>query len=93
MSSFTKKGLRESKRKVDKKVKLRIKDINKILNEVENVARLINENVKEPFDVSELSDIASEFTDMPIEGFEELLLLSKLSELGKINKEVNNEDK
>lgn len=87
MSSFLKQGLKKSQHKKKKEVKKRVKAMYNIMNELDDVARDIALNEEETITEDNLVDIASNYTDREIEGFEKLILLSKLEGLGKINKE------
>ena len=87
MSSFAKQQLRKSKQDERKEVKKRIKAINVIVNELDEVAQKILINEEETITEDNIAEIASKYTAIKIEGFEKLILLSKLEQLGKVKKE------
>ena len=87
MSSFAKQQLRKSKKDERKEVKKRINAISRIMAELDAVAEKIVLNETEVITENNISEIASKYSDIKVEGFEQLLLLSKLEQLGKVNKE------
>lgn len=87
MSNFIKAGLRKQKIKDKKEVKNRIKAINGIVEELNEVAQSIILKDDEVITEDNIAEIASKYTDRKIEGFEKLILLSKLESIGKVNKE------
>lgn len=87
MSSFAKQQLRKSKKDERKEVKKRINAISRIMAELDAVAEKIVLNETEVITENNISEIASKYSDIKVEGFEKLLLLSKLEQLGKVKKE------
>lgn len=87
MSSFLKQGLRKQQQKQKKQVLKRIDAIYGIINELDYIAEEINKNETDIITEENIAEIASSYSDLKIEGFEKLMLLSKLEELGKVNKE------
>lgn len=87
MSSFLKQGLRQQKQKDKKEVKKRIRAIQQIMKELDEVAQNIIIKEDEVITENNIAEIASRYTDRKIEGYEKMILLSKLESIGKVNKE------
>jgi hypothetical protein len=87
MSNFIKQGLRQQKIKDKKEVKKRIKAIHSIMEELDEVAQAIILKDDEVITEDNIVEIASKYTDRPIEGYEKMILLSKLESIGKVKKE------
>lgn len=87
MSSFLNKGIREQKQKQKKEVINRIKSMYGILSELDVVAEEINKNETSEITEDNLEEIAAKYSDINIGGYEKLILLSKLEELGKVKRE------
>ena len=87
MSSFLKQGLRQQKQKDKKEVRKRIKAIYQIMEELDEVAQNIILKEGEVIDENNIEEIASRYTDRKIEGYEKMILLSKLESIGKVNKD------
>lgn len=87
MSSFLKQGLRQQKQKNKREVRKRIKAIYQIMEELDEVAQNIILKEGEVIDENNIEEIASKYTDRKIEGYEKMILLSKLESIGKVDKE------
>lgn len=83
MSSFTKKGKRESVNKLNKK---RIKEIMSMLEELDNVAvQLIKYSIDNDTQLNkdDIGELAQNYTEMPIGALEISLLWSKINDFEK----------
>lgn len=83
MSSFTKKGKRESVNKLNKK---RIKEIMSMLEELDNVAvQLIKYSIDNDTQLNkdDIGELAQNYTEMPIGALEVSLLWSKINDFEK----------
>lgn len=87
MSNFVKQQLRKSKQKERSELKKRYKAVHKIMEELDKLAITIGVKENGKIDDNNIEEIASKYSDIKIEGFEKLILLSKLEHMGKINKE------
>lgn len=88
MSNMLRKGKRIQAAKDNKEVKHRMKDIYRILSDLDDVAKEIIKNEPDTvIDENNIKEIASKYTDRTIEGLETMILLSKLHEAGKVQKE------
>jgi len=80
MSNYFRIGKRESIKKQKKDVKKRLKRIYQIMDELDTIAAKIFQSGKECTE-DNIIEVASEFTDLRIEGMETMMLMGKLQNL------------
>jgi hypothetical protein len=90
MSNMLRKGKRIAARKNKKETKKHTKEFYKILGELDEVAEamLDNEEVMEKLTDENLVELASEFTDLKIEGLEKFVLKGKLGLYESIQEDI-----
>lgn len=90
MSSFMKKGKRNSLHADRVKLTKHVAGFYKIMHQMDNVAQLIHENeVDIEFTENNIAELASKYTNLPIDRMEANVLLNKLYNLDNTN---HNED-
>lgn len=87
MSNQLRKGKRLEVRRKNKEDKQRVQEIYKILAHLDTVAKEIVDKEDQTVDDVNILEIASKYSDRKLGEYEKLMLLVKLEELGKVNKE------